>query len=79
MTALDKAKPCPWGCSSGVWMWDKGVPGKFAVACSSATCAATGPIRDTEDEAVIGWNAAPRRKLPTAFQIAHDEMHPPRP
>lgn len=51
---------CPFCESDKTWIWDKGVPGKFAAACSNPGCAATGPIAATERAAVASWNAAPR-------------------
>lgn len=68
MGLLTQALGCPWcesrgpkGESYSLWVWDKGVPGRFAIGCSNPHCAATGPISDTEAEAVVKWNAAPRR------------------
>ncbi len=60
MSLLRHAKACPWCAGRKVWVWDKAVPGRFAIACSNPDCVATGPIRATVDEAVIAWNAAPR-------------------
>lgn len=82
MSLLSQAKPCPWchgqgDCETyGLWMWTKGVPGKFAVACSNPACSATGPLCDTESEAVLRWNAAPRRAASEpAIKRLLDEAH----
>jgi hypothetical protein len=52
---------CPFCSFDRQWLWDKGVPGKFAVCCSNPSCAATGPICATPEQAVVGWNKASRR------------------
>lgn len=82
MSLLARAKACPWCGRFEVWIWDKAIPGQFAVSCSNPTCAATGPIRPTEDEAVIAWNAAPRSGRTRnvdgpAVRDMVDELHPP--
>lgn len=89
MGLLTQALPCPWcegrgsdkgkPCQHGLWLWDKGVPGKFAIGCSNPDCAATGPLASTESAAVVAWNAAPRRpdqKRSTVRRLL-DEANPP--
>lgn len=75
---LITAGRCPFCTSDQLWFWDKGVPGKIAVACSNPACAATGPIADTEAEAVLLWNRAPRPrevKPNAALGRTLDELH----
>lgn len=60
---LVEADRCPFCTYDRQWLWDKAVPGKFAVACSNPVCAATGPIARTPAEAVLLWNRAKRRSL----------------
>ena len=62
---LGLAKACPWCESPEVWVWDKAVPGRLAVACSNPDCAAVGPLASTEARAIALWNCALRR-VPTA-------------
>lgn len=85
MTLLQQAQPCPF-CNGqgerdtyGLWFWDKGVPGRWAVACSNPECSATGPLGETAIDAVVRWNAAPRlagQNRP-AIQRVLDEAHEP--
>jgi hypothetical protein len=51
------AKPC-WFCKgTRLWVWDKGVPGGFAICCSHPFCAATGPISmESIEHATLLWN-----------------------
>lgn len=61
-----------------VWVWDKAVPGKFAVCCSNPDCAATGPLAYSEADAFRLWNLASRRtEVPAAAQRIIDELNPP--
>lgn len=75
---LAEADRCPFCTHVHLWIWDKGVPGKYAVACSNPACAATGPIADTPSAAVVSWNKAPRKvstKPNAALGRTLDEMH----
>lgn len=77
---LISAEPCPWCASAKLWVWDKAVPGGWAVACSNPDCAATGPIsRVSEADAVILWNMAPRIAPSPGFRRASEEMQLPEP
>lgn len=60
MSAKPKADECPWCQFTDQWIWEPG-PDLKAVACGNKGCNATGPVRDTEDDAIRQWNAAPRR------------------
>ena len=79
MTRYPETSACPWCYGTDLWFWDKGVPGKFAVACSNPRCAATGPISDSRVDAVRNWNLAPRRNDRASGRLERvmDEMHPP--
>lgn len=60
MSLLTQARECPFCDGVEVWMWDKGVPGKFAVSCSNPECAATGPLSSIQADAIRNWNKALR-------------------
>lgn len=77
---LSHADPCPFCRSDQLWVWDKGVPGRFAVACSNPACAATGPMASSLAAAVVNWNRAPRQgsaRSNAALSRALDEAHDP--
>lgn len=60
-TLLLNARRCPWCWGSKLWVWDRGVPGWFAISCSNPECAATGPLsRISVEDAVARWNRAER-------------------
>ena len=75
LSILVKAEPCPFCTSQRLWIWDKGMPGKFAICCSNSSCAATGPMANSEAEAVVFWNKAPRKRPNAAYHRVSDEAH----
>jgi hypothetical protein len=69
-------KPCPWCKGTRTWVWDKAVPGAFAIACSNPHCAATGPIsRHSVEHAEELWDS--RGPTNPRLQRTLDEMHAP--
>lgn len=78
---LVQADRCPFCSFDRVWLWDKGMPGRFAVCCSNPACAATGPMAESEAAAVLLWNKAlrpiRRTKPNAAYEHATEEMHKP--
>jgi hypothetical protein len=71
---LRRAQPCPFCRCAQLWMWDKGVPGKFAVACSNPDCAATGPVAETERDAVARWNTPTPRRVERGSNAALERV-----
>lgn len=63
MPANETPNPCPWCGESALalalpeWHW---------VTCRDDDCGATGPIKDTEPEAIAAWNRVAKPKEQTA-------------